>query len=151
MVNNKEDKVKIVYHPDFISAANPLFKMDYGQFVRGCHLGIFPSYYEPWGYTPLECLASGIPSVTSDLAGFGDFVMNNIPNHEEQGMFIVKRKAKSFHDAAEDLANTLFEFTKLNRRERIALRYRSEEASQQFGWRHLRGYYDEAYEKVSKI
>ncbi len=151
LVNSKEDKVKIVYHPDFISAANPLFKMDYGQFVRGCHLGIFPSYYEPWGYTPLECLASGIPSVTSDLAGFGDYVMNNIPNHEEQGMFIVKRKAKSFHDAAEDLANTLFEFTKLNRRERIALRYRSEEASQQFGWRHLRSYYDEAYEKVSKI
>ena len=52
LVNNMEDKVKIVYHPDFITASNPLFKMDYGQFVRGCHLGIFPSYYEPWGYNP---------------------------------------------------------------------------------------------------
>jgi glycogen(starch) synthase len=56
LVNNQHDKVKVVYHPDFISASNPLFKMDYGQFVRGCHMGVFPSYYEPWGYTPLECL-----------------------------------------------------------------------------------------------
>ncbi len=150
LVNNKEDKVKIVYHPDFIAASNPLFKMDYGQFVRGCHLGIFPSYYEPWGYTPLECLASGIPSVTSDMAGFGDFVINNIPNHQEQGMYIVQRRSNNFHETAENLANTLFEFAKLNRRERIALRYRSEEASQQFGWRILREYYDKAYEEVVK-
>jgi len=70
LVNNQHDKVKVVYHPDFVTASNPLFKMDYSQFVRGCHLGIFPSYYEPWGYTPLESLASGVPSVTSDLSGF---------------------------------------------------------------------------------
>ena len=66
LVNNESDRVKIVYHPDFINYTNPLFSMEYGQFVRGCHLGIFPSYYEPWGYTPLECIASGVPTVTSD-------------------------------------------------------------------------------------
>ena len=91
------------------------------------------------------------PSVTSDLAGFGDYVINNIPNHQEQGMFIVNRKNKSFHEMAEDLSNTLFEFAKLSRRERIALRYRSEEASQQFGWKNLRNYYDKAYEKSCKV
>lgn len=69
LINNRHDKVKIVYHPDFISTSNPLFKMDYSQFVRGCHFGIFPSLYEPWGYTPLECLASGLPSVTSTFRG----------------------------------------------------------------------------------
>ncbi|MCL1822426.1 MAG: glycogen/starch synthase, partial [Prolixibacteraceae bacterium] len=53
LINHHHDKVKVVYHPDFVNASNPLFKMDYSQFVRGCHLGIFPSYYEPWGYTPL--------------------------------------------------------------------------------------------------
>jgi len=41
-----------VFHPEFLSSTNPLFKMDYEEFVRGCHLGVFPSYYEPWGYTP---------------------------------------------------------------------------------------------------
>lgn len=148
LVNNESDKVKIVYHPDFISASNPLFKMDYGQFVRGCHLGVFPSYYEPWGYTPLECLASGIPAVTSDLAGFGDYVIKHVENREEQGMYITQRRYKSFHDSAEELANILFNFVKLERRERIALRYRSEEAALQFGWRNLRRFYDEAYEKA---
>ena len=44
--------LQIIFHPEFLSATNPLFKMDYEEFVRGCHLGVFPSYYEPWGYTP---------------------------------------------------------------------------------------------------
>ena len=82
-------KVKIVYHPDFIDSSNPLFGLDYNEFIRGCHLGIFPSYYEPWGYTPLECLASGLPSITSEVAGFGDYVVNNIPDHDEKGMYIL--------------------------------------------------------------
>ena len=44
--------LQVVFHPEFLSSTNPLFKMDYEEFVRGCHLGVFPSYYEPWGYTP---------------------------------------------------------------------------------------------------
>ena len=70
MFNSPLDKVKVVYHPQFIKSTNPLFGIDYGDFVRGCNLGIFPSYYEPWGYTPLECIARGVPTVTSNLIGF---------------------------------------------------------------------------------
>lgn len=150
LVNNRHDKVKVVYHPDFISTSNPLFKMDYNQFVRGCHLGIFPSMYEPWGYTPLECLASGLPSVTSNLAGFGDYVDRNIQGHEKQGMFIIDRKSKDFHQTAEELANILFKFVQMTRRERIALRYQSEEASLHFDWSNLGKYYDEAYRMAAK-
>lgn len=145
LVNNRHDKVKVVYHPDFISTSNPLFKMDYNQFVRGCHLGIFPSMYEPWGYTPLECLASGLPSVTSNLAGFGDYVSRYIQDHEKQGMFIIDRKSKGFHQAAEELAEIMFNFVKMTRRERIALRYQCEEASLHFDWSNLGKYYDKAY------
>lgn len=96
LLNREEDKVKIVYHPDFITSTNPLFGMDYSQFVRGCHLGIFPSYYEPWGYTPLECMASGVPAVTSDLSGFGDYLLHNMPDHEKGGMFVVERGKRTF-------------------------------------------------------
>jgi glycogen(starch) synthase len=148
MVNNRHDKVKIVYHPDFISTSNPLFRMDYNTFVRGCHLGIFPSMYEPWGYTPLECLASGLPSITSEVAGFGDYVVNNIPDHDEKGMLIINRKGRDFSDIAEDLANMMFEFVEMSRRERIALRYRCEEESLHFDWSNLGKYYDEAYSMV---
>jgi glycogen(starch) synthase len=148
LVNKREDKVKIVYHPDFISTTNPLFKMDYSQFVRGCHLGIFPSMYEPWGYTPLECLASGVSSISSNLAGFGDYISRNIMDHDKQGMFIIDRKRKDFNQAAEELANLMLKFVQLTRRERIALRYKSEEASLQFDWSELGKYYDEAYNLV---
>ncbi len=145
LVNNRHDKVKIVYHPDFIATSNPLFRMDYTTFVRGCHLGIFPSMYEPWGYTPLECLASGLPSITSEVAGFGDYVVNNIADHDEKGMYIINRKGRYFFDIAEDLANMMFNFVNMNRRERIALRYKCEEASLHFDWSNLGKYYDKAY------
>lgn len=150
LVNNQNDKVKIVYHPDFIDTTNPLFKMDYTQFVRGCHLGIFPSMYEPWGYTPLECLASGLPSVTSNLAGYGDYVVNNIPDHEERGMYIIDRTDGNFNRAAEELANIMFKFVQLSRRDRISLRYKCEESSLHFDWKNLGKFYTAAYEEAIK-
>ena len=55
LFNNSTDRVKVVFHPDFLNANNPILGLDYEEFVRGCHLGVFPSYYEPWGYTPAEC------------------------------------------------------------------------------------------------
>jgi glycogen(starch) synthase len=145
LVNNQHDRVKIVYHPDFVSPSSPLFGMEYGQFVRGCHLGIFPSYYEPWGYTPLECVARGVPAITSDLSGFGDYVMQNVPDHEDKGIYVVQRQEKSFDEAAEELTNMLWNFVLLNRRERIMQRNKVESSSELFDWKNLRQYYDRAY------
>jgi glycogen(starch) synthase len=103
MTNGASDKVKVVYHPDFISTINPLFGIEYNQFVRGCHLGIFPSYYEPWGYTPLECMASGVPSITSDLSGFGDYLLHNMPEHEQYGLYVIERGRRNFEWSANQL------------------------------------------------
>lgn len=61
--------LQVIFHPEFLSSTNPLFGLDYEDFVRGCHLGVFPSYYEPWGYTPAECTVMGIPSITTNLSG----------------------------------------------------------------------------------
>ncbi|MCF8364493.1 MAG: glycosyltransferase [Bacteroidales bacterium] len=151
LLNYREDKVKVVYHPDFVSTANPLFRMDYLQFVRGCHLGVFPSYYEPWGYTPLECCASGLPSITTDLAGFGSYVKNHVEDSDEKGLWVINRRNRPAGDVADDIAKKMFDFVKLERRERIALRNRIENNSTMFGWRQLRKYYDNAYAKVLKI
>jgi glycogen(starch) synthase len=89
-----------------------------------------------------------LPSVTSEVAGFGDYVVNNIPDHDEKGMYIINRMGRNFFDIAEDLANMMFEFVKMSRRERIALRYKCEEASLHFDWSNLGKYYDEAYRQV---
>ncbi len=145
MMNKPEDRVKIVYHPDFINATNPLWGIEYSQFVRGCHLGVFPSYYEPWGYTPLECIASGVPTVTSDLAGFGDYVMKTMQNHDKYGCYVVNRYQKGFGESAGQLANTLYDYIKMNRRERIELRNKTEASSVQFDWETLGKYYHATY------
>lgn len=148
LLNRKEDKVKIVYHPDFINSTNPLFGMDYSQFVRGCHLGIFPSYYEPWGYTPLECMASGVPAVTSDLSGFGDYLLRNMPDYERGGMFVVERGKRTFDWSARQLASFLYKFLQQDRRSRIMQRNNVENYSAAFDWVNLARHYEEAYQSV---
>jgi glycogen(starch) synthase len=145
MVNNAHDRVKIVYHPDFISPTNPLFGLEYGQFVRGCNLGVFPSYYEPWGYTPLECIASGVPAITSDLAGFGDYVMQTIPEKEDKGLYVVNRRHRDFYQAADQLTQQLFSFVQMSRRDRITQRYKTENCSENFSWQKLTSFYERAY------
>jgi glycogen(starch) synthase len=150
MVNNWWDRVKVVYHPDFITPGNPLFGMEYSQFVRGCHLGLFPSYYEPWGYTPLECMASGVPAVTSDLSGFGDYVLQNIPDLQDRGIYVNNRRYKSFNDSANELADLLLSFVKLSRRDRIEQRNKVERTAEHFDWQNLSLYYDKAHNMVLK-
>lgn len=146
--NGPEQKVKVVYHPAFINSSNPLFGLDYGDFVRGCHLGIFPSYYEPWGYTPLECMARGIPSVTSDLSGFGDYFMNNFINPEKSGVLLLERGQRDYGWSVNQLAIIMHNFTKLNRRERIVLRNSTEHDSINFDWQNLIEHYQTAYSKA---
>jgi glycogen(starch) synthase len=135
--NAAEDPVKVVYHPEFVTSVNPLWGLEYEQFVRGCHLGIFPSTYEPWGYTPLECIALGVPAVTSDLAGFGRYVMERFPDYEQWGMSVLRRRGRSFDEAAADLSAQLLEFCRMDRRGRIALRNSVAQRAWDFDWTDL--------------
>lgn len=151
LINYPDDKVKVIYHPDFINATNPLFGMDYSQFVRGCHLGVFPSYYEPWGYTPLESIASGVPTVTSNLAGFGDYVANTMPEHEQSGIYITDRANQSYDQAADQLSQQLYNFVMQTRRERINQRNKTESNSVSFGWDKLYRYYMMAYNSFENV
>ncbi len=148
LVNRPDDKVKIIYHPDFIAPGNPLFGMEYDHFVRGCHMGVFPSYYEPWGYTPLECVARGIPAITSDLSGFGAFVTKYMPEHADYGIYVTGRRNQSFDEAANQIADWLFDFSTRDRRERVTLRNKTESVAERFDWRNLAAHYDHAHEKA---
>jgi glycogen(starch) synthase len=146
LFNLPSDPVKVVYHPDFITPTDPLFGMDYDQFVRGCHVGIFPSAYEPWGYTPMECMARGVPAITSDLTGFGTYLMDNMPDHEQRGLLVVKRRNCSFDAAADQLTQWLYKFMLLDRRGRIAMRNMVESSCDQFDWSNLEEFYELAHE-----
>ncbi|MGL1889301.1 MAG: glycosyltransferase [Reichenbachiella sp.] len=145
LLNHESDKVKVVYHPDFISSTNPLFGMDYGQFVRACHLGVFPSYYEPWGYTPVECLARGVSAVTSDLSGFGDYVKDLDRGDEDHGLYLIERENKDFDSAAEQLSEKMLTFIRTSTKKRIKTRNKAEDLSEEFDWKNLIKHYEDAY------
>jgi glycogen(starch) synthase len=146
LFNQADDPVKIVYHPEFLTPVSPLWGVEYEQFVRGCHLGIFPSAYEPWGYTPLECMALGTPAFSSDLAGFGRYVEETLPDHDQWGVWVLQRRGKSFSDAADDLARRIFEYCTLTRRHRVALRNEVEKRSWDFDWSRLGIAYHRAHD-----
>jgi glycogen(starch) synthase len=146
LFNAADDPVKIVFHPQFVSATSPLISLGYENFVRGCHMGIFPSYYEPWGYTPMECVASGIPTVTTDLSGFGAYVQRHISEHQQQGIYVINRRTRGFDDSVGELVEHLVQFAKLGRRQRIEMRNRVERLSEMFDWSVLIQHYHDAHD-----
>jgi len=144
LINQQESRVKVIYHPEFLSATSPVFPLDYHQFVRGCHLGVFASYYEPWGYTPAECAIMGVPSITSNLTGFANFISRRIQDPDKVGLYIVDRRFKGFEEGKHQMANIMFRFCQLNRRDRITLRNTVERVSAILDWKQLGKYYVKA-------
>ncbi|KAI2665402.1 glycogen [starch] liver [Labeo rohita] len=141
LFNARNDRVKIVFHPEFLSSTSPLLPMDYEEFVRGCHLGVFPSYYEPWGYTPGECTVMGIPSVTTNLSGFGCFMEEHVSEPSEYGIYIVDRRFRSADESCNQLTQFMFSFCQKSRRQRIIQRNRTERLSDLLDWRYLGRFY----------
>ncbi|KAJ3549356.1 hypothetical protein NMY22_g907 [Coprinellus aureogranulatus] len=137
LFNHNHDRVKVVFHPDFLNSNNPILGLDYEEFVRGCHLGVFPSYYEPWGYTPAECTVMGVPSITTNLSGFGCFMQDLIERPEEEGCYIVDRRMQSVEDSVNQLSAHMFDFTQKTRRQRINQRNRVERLSPLLDWKNL--------------
>ncbi|KAH3681837.1 hypothetical protein WICPIJ_007197 [Wickerhamomyces pijperi] len=137
LFNNPSDRVKIIFHPEFLNANNPILPLDYDEFVRGCHLGVFPSYYEPWGYTPAECTVMGVPSITTNLSGFGGYMEDLIENSSDYGIYIVDRRMKSVDESINQLTDYLYEFTQKTRRQRINQRNRTERLSDLLDWKRM--------------
>ncbi|KAK2167807.1 hypothetical protein NP493_1259g00013 [Ridgeia piscesae] len=144
LFNNRHDRVKVIFHPEFLNSTNPLFGLDYEEFVRGCHLGVFPSYYEPWGYTPAECTVMGIPSVSTNLSGFGCFMNEHVADPSSYGIYIVDRRYLSPEESVQQLTQYLFDFSCLTRRQRIIQRNRTERLSELLDWKNLGIYYRKA-------
>lgn len=109
--NSKNSAVKVVYHNEFIERAKSLLGMDYSEFVSGCHLGIFPDLYQPWGYAPMESVVSGTPAIMSNHSGFGQFVQDNVEDHDQKEMYILDRKFQSDEGAVYQLSEMLYKFT----------------------------------------
>ncbi|GHM89826.1 glycogen [starch] synthase isoform 2 [Saccharomyces cerevisiae] len=139
LFNSPSDRVKMIFHPEFLNANNPILGLDYDEFVRGCHLGVFPSYYEPWGYTPAECTVMGVPSITTNVSGFGAYMEDLIETNQakDYGIYIVDRRFKAPDESVEQLVDYMEEFVKKTRRQRINQRNRTERLSDLLDWKRM--------------
>lgn len=144
LINQRSDRVKVIFHPEFLSSVSPLIGLDYEEFVRGCHIGVFPSYYEPWGYTPAECTVMGVPSVSTNLSGFGCFIQEHVADPSSYGIYVIDRRYKDCEGSIRDLAQILYDFCGLSRRQRIIMRNRTERLSELLDWKSLGTFYRDA-------
>ena len=145
LFNREEDRVKVVFYPIYLTGADGLLDAGYYESMQGSHLGIFPSYYEPWGYTPLEAAALGVASVTTDLAGFGRYVLSQGKQSSQQGIFVLPRYKRTREQIITDLANMLYVFSQLPTQDRINNKITAHKLSRTADWKNFIQYYIEAH------
>jgi len=147
--NSEEDRVKVVYYPTYLSPADGLISLNYNGAVMGCHLGIFPSYYEPWGYTPVETAALAVPSVTTDQAGFGEFIKEHVKD-ARSSICVLERKAKGDDYATRQLVGYMHFILNTTRKERVAKKIEAKKLSELADWQNLIKTYILAYSLALK-
>ncbi|MFI3285815.1 MAG: alpha-glucan family phosphorylase [Rikenellaceae bacterium] len=135
-------KVKVIFVPTYLNNGDGIFNLSYYEVLAGLDLTVYPSYYEPWGYTPLESVAFSIPTITTTLAGFGAWV-NGISRHE--GVEVIKRD--DFNDGVviSDIADSIRRFAALSDERVAELRANAKSVANTALWENLFASYEEAY------
>ena len=152
MHNRHEDNVKVVFLPDYLDGRDGIMNLTYYDVVLGNDLCIYPSYYEPWGYTPLEAVAFKVPCITTDLAGFGLWA-NKEFGHEGQlqdGVRVIHRTDYNYSEVADYIKDTVAQFSTMSKTEVDACRKAAETLSKKALWKEFIKYYYEAYDIALK-
>lgn len=147
LLNREEDKVKVIYYPTYLSTADGLIGLNYYEAIIGSHYGVFPSYYEPWGYTPLETAALGVPTVTTDLGGFGQFIEEKLGKKAKGSIEVLKRKGKTYNEEVQSMKKAMHEIYSMTKAERMQKKIKAKEYARLADWRNLIENYIKAYEK----
>ena len=141
------NRVKVIYVPCYLKGNDGIFDKEYYDVLIGDDLCIYPSYYEPWGYTPLESAAFHIPTITTNLAGFGLWV-NSVLGHEGKladGVEVICRNDSNYFDAAEVITKTICIFAKLSEKEVLECRKKVVKLAEKALWKHFIKNYYKAY------
>ncbi|MCI5854197.1 MAG: glycogen/starch synthase [Prevotella sp.] len=148
MHNRKEDRVKVIFLPCYLDGNDGVLNMTYYDIVLGNDICIYPSYYEPWGYTPLEAIAFKVPCITTDLAGFGLWV-NSVKggySEIEDGVKVIHRTDYNYSEVADAIKDTVAQFSSMSKKERDEIRKRAEALSKKALWSEFIAYYERAYD-----
>jgi len=148
MHNRHEDRVKVVFLPCYLDGADGILNLTYYDVVLGNDLCIYPSYYEPWGYTPLEAIAFKVPCITTDLAGFGLWVNKTLGHKGEisDGVKVIHRTDYNYSEVADYIKDTVAEFSSLPQKDIDSYRKKADALSKEALWDKFIKYYYEAYD-----
>ncbi len=149
LLNHEGDKVKVILYPAYLKSADSLLNLEVNEAILGGHLGVFPSAYEPWGYTPLEAGALGVASVTSDLAGFGIYIEPHLKK-ENPGIFVLKRFGRKHEDDTAGLFDILKQYVSFSKEERITNKIEARHLAGLADWKNLVKFYEEAHNNAAK-
>lgn len=150
MRNLPDDSVKIVFIPCYLDGKDGIFNLSYYDMLIGNDLSIYPSYYEPWGYTPTESAAFSVPCLTTDLAGFGlwanSFKKGKGYSKLSDGVEVIHRTDYNYSEVADAIKEAVCEFASYTPEQVKAVRQKSKKLAEKALWKHFIEYYYDAYD-----
>ena len=147
--NSKEDRVKIIFVPSYLNGDDGIFNTSYYDLLIGLDATVFPSYYEPWGYTPHESIAFSIPTVTTSLSGFGAWATTmGDKDGIDDGVEVIIRDEDNHAEVSDQIAETLIGLSQKNKIEIGQTRDAALKLADLADWEHFIVYYHEAYSKA---
>lgn len=146
--NAKGDKVKLIFVPCYLTGDDGVLNMSYYDLVLGNDLCVYPSYYEPWGYTPLEAVAFKVPCITTDLAGFGLWANTEKGAYSEieDGVKVLHRTDYNYLEVADGIKDTVVRYSNFNNSIVNKCRRNAEKLSHKALWSEFIRYYEQAYD-----
>ena len=148
MKNDSGSRVKVIFVPCYLDGNDGIFQMSYYDLLIGGDLAVFPSYYEPWGYTPLEAVAFHVPCITTSLSGFGMWA-NNVAGRDsklEDGVEVLLRNDYNSQEVAEQISEAIVRYSAYGRRMVNACRRNAASLAEKALWKNFIHYYYEAYD-----
>ncbi len=146
--NKAEDKVHIIFVPCYLDGKDGIFNQTYYDLLSGDDLAIYPSYYEPWGYTPLEAVAFHVPCITTSLSGFGAWVNSQRKNasHIEDGVEVIPRNDYNYREVVDGISQVIKRFSEKTPAEIQSIRKKAKSLSEKALWTNFIKYYEQAYQ-----
>jgi len=147
LTNEPGSRVKVCFIPSYLNGNDGIFNMPYYDLLCGLDLALFPSYYEPWGYTPLEALAFRVPTLTTTLAGFGLWVRDHYKK-AHPGITVLERSDANYHEVVDGVVERVREIAAVDKTQRSRYRKNAQDVAQIALWDNQIVYYKEAYARA---
>ena len=145
--NAADEKLKIVFVPCYMDGKGGIFNKPYYDILIGMDATVYPSYYEPWGYTPLESIAFGIPTITTNLAGFGMWAKTAVSGKElAEGVRVIDRTDFNYFEVADAITDSILALSHKTEKQKDTIKKHCFDLAKKAEWSQFIEYYLTAFD-----